>query len=52
MKKIKKHPFLEKHYQMILAEQLTGKKPRAIEMCMRRHGFTLAEAVLFYLGRG
>ena len=49
MKRIKKHPFLEKHYQMILAEQLTGKKQRTIEMYMRRHELTLAEAVLYYL---
>lgn len=49
MKKITRHPFLERHYQMKLASELTGKSQKALEMCMRRHNLTLVGAIIRYL---
>ncbi len=49
MKKIGRHDFLEKHYQFKLIKELTGVPYRTIEMYIRRHDVTVAQALIYYL---
>jgi len=51
MPKTKERPHYKKKYQNELAEEITGRNIKSIQMLMIRHEITLAEAIKLIVRR-